>query len=176
MPRFCRGEQIHSIQPVGGQDDPRGPPIFEWPVGEEVAKKPDIKKHKKKAPKVPQYKGSVWHSMASKLPVGQDDDAVALRQSLWQRSDGNGNGLLALTEINTGLRAILSQEEMVAARPAIASAFAFAKDYNRSAKARPREFVQVGEYRVFLVALKARLEYSHAFQSMDADRKRDERR
>ena len=174
MPPFCRGEHIRSIQPVGGQDDPRGPPIFEWPVGEEQAKAPP-KKKQKKAPKVPQYKGSIWHSMASKLPVGLGDDDMALRQSLWQRSDGNGNGFLALTEINTGLRAILSQEEMAAARPAIASAFAFAKDYHRSAKVRPRDFVQVGEYRVFLVALKARLEYSHAFQSMDADRKKDKR-
>ena len=66
----------------------------------------------------------------------------------------------------------MSQEEMKAARPAIASAFAFAVNYNRSHKARPRDFVERNEYRVFLVALKARLEYSHAFRSIDAVGKR----
>jgi len=97
---------------------------------------------------------------------------VALRRSLWRRSDGNGNGFLALTEINTGLRQILSEEELVAARPAIASAFAFAKDIKKSKNVRARDFVEAGEYRAFLVALKARLEYSHAFQSIDVDGKR----
>lgn len=107
--------------------------------------------------------------MASKLPVGQGDSDLTLRKSLWRASDGNGNGFLALTEINTGLRSILSRDEMKAARPAISGAFAFAKDYKKSDNARADDFVSAGEYRVFLVSLKARLEYSHAFRSIDAD-------
>lgn len=166
MPPFCRGIHIQTLNVSPGQDDPRGPPIFEWPVGEEQVKKPVIKKN---APTIPQYTGSKWHSMAGRLPVGLNNEDVALRKSLWRRSDTNGNGYLALTEIFIGLRQIWSEDEVAVARPAVRSAFTFARDYNKSATdVLARDFVEAGEYRAFLLALKARLEYSHAFGSIDS--------
>lgn len=171
MPPFCRGIHIQTLNVSPGQDDPRGPPIFEWPVGEEQVlsqvKKPVIKK--KKAPTIPQYAGSKWHSMAGMLPAGRKEDDVALRKSLWRRSDVNGNGYLALTEVGIGLRQMWSENELTAARPAVKGAFAFARDYKKSTTdVRARDFVEAGEFRAFLLALKARLEYSHAFGCIDS--------
>ena len=169
MPPFCRGEDVKNVAVAAGQDDL---PIFEWPAGAEEGKKPEIIKKKKAPPSIPQYRGSMWHSMAQRLPVGDSEQDVKQRKTLWRHSDANGNGYLSLSEIHGGLRHILKEKELSEAKPAIASAFAFAKNHAKCKlghkPAVAGDFVERSEYRVFLIALKARLEYCHAFKSIDA--------
>ena len=76
--------------------------------------------------------GVDWSEVASVLPLGKDEEQAKARSKLWSAFDVNGNGYVSLGETNMGLRKVLRQELIVAAKPAIKGAFEFAKDYSKA--------------------------------------------
>ena len=51
--------------------------------------------------------------IAEKLPISKTDHVeIKARAKLWKQFDYNGNGLLSVNEAHTGLRSILSEDEL----------------------------------------------------------------
>ena len=71
-----------------------------------------------------------WATFTKKLPLGSDENAVALRKKLWKVFDLNGNNMVSLAEFDRGLQAVFASKEslpildvLFRAKPAIARAF-----------------------------------------------------
>lgn len=69
-----------------------------------------------------------------------------------------------------GLRKVLRQELIAAAKPAIKRAFEFAKDYSkaRAGDKHGDDFIEKKEFEAFLVALAQSLEYWHVFRRVES--------
>lgn len=89
------------------------------------------------------------------LPLGKGEEQANARRQLWSAFDVNGNGYVSLGETNMGLRKVLRQELIAAAKPAIKGAFEFAKDYSkaRAGDKHGDDFIEKKEFEAFLVAL-----------------------
>ena len=116
---------------------------------------------------------------------------------MWNNMDINGDGHIVYEEAEESLKAFFHGDAIVEARPAIKRAFDFAKDYNhdepahhakkghhvkkphqhtqkpadiksaRSVKSSKDNSIEKGEFRIFLVSLRQRLEYFEGFNEVD---------
>ena len=114
-----------------------------------------------------------WNEVAKFLPTSKTDKKqIAARQKLWHDFDTSGSGCISLGEAVAALESIVKSDAMEKARPAVTRAFDFAKDFvkgshkkgKRSAK---DQLIEKSEFRIFLVALRQRLEYLQAFAQID---------
>jgi len=114
--------------------------------------------------------GFDWSEVASVLPLGKDEEQAKARRQLWSAFDVNGNGYVSFSETNMGLRKVVRQELIVAAKPAIKGAFEFAKDYSKARVGNKYgdDFIEKKEFEAFLITLAQRLEYWHVFRRAES--------
>lgn len=80
----------------------------------------------------------------------------ARRKEMFRQFDPNGNGYLSLAELDLGIKAIIRNEELFDAKPAIMRAYQSAKNCVKSKKGDEYgdDYVQFPEFRLFLVYLR----------------------
>ena len=113
-----------------------------------------------------------WTAINAKLPTASTLIAREQRKQLFQSFD-NGNGVLSLAEVDKAIRDILKIDAIFDAKPAILRAFQIAKNSSRSNREIGDEFLELKEFRYFLLSLRQYFEYWVAFSRMDrsGDRK-----
>jgi len=89
---------------------------------------------------------------------------------MFQDFDPNSNGLLSLSEVTKGIRDVLHLEAVVDAKPAIIAAFTAAKASQKSSRGKTGDdYIELKEFRYFLLALRQYFEYWVAFNRVDVD-------
>lgn len=97
---------------------------------------------------------------------------MAARQKLWHDFDSSASGFISLSEAVGALQSFMGEAAIEKAKPAIARAFDFAKDFvkvagKKAKKSAKDNLIEKSEFRIFLVALRQRLEYLQAFAQID---------
>ena len=113
-----------------------------------------------------------WTAINAKLPTERTPEAKKKRIELFRAMD-MGNGILSLAEVDKGIRDVLKIDEIFDAKPAIMRAFQIAK--NRGASKRGDlgdDYIEILEFRFFLLSLRQYFEYWEAFSRTDADNDR----
>jgi Ca2+-binding EF-hand superfamily protein len=114
--------------------------------------------------------GVDWSSINSALPVGSSQEDRARRKQMFHDFDPNGNGYLSLAEIDKSIRVVLNIDALFDAKPAIMRAFQIAK--NSTVSKNPSvgtDYIELAEFKFFLVALRQYFEYWVAFTTIDQD-------
>ena len=88
---------------------------------------------------------------------------------MFKQFDPNGNGYLSLAEVDKGILDILKIESLFQCKPAVIRAFTYAKDFSNSKNedGPGEDFIEMSEFRVFLLALRQYFEYFEAFRRID---------
>ncbi|XP_065897320.1 flagellar calcium-binding protein TB-17-like isoform X1 [Dysidea avara] len=111
-----------------------------------------------------------WEKINSSLPIKRDADGRAKRKKMFRDFDPNGNGILSLSEVNKGIRDVLHLDAVFDAKPAIMAAFTAAKASQKSARGKAGDdYIELKEFRFFLLALRQYFEYWVAFNRVDVD-------
>lgn len=109
-----------------------------------------------------------WTAINAKLPTGKDQKE--LRKAMFHNFDPNGNGILSLAEVDLGIRTVLNIPEIFDAKPAILRAFQIAKDSKPSKRPELGDnYIELREFKFFLLSLRQYFEYWHAFMRVDSD-------
>lgn len=109
-----------------------------------------------------------WTDVNAKLPTGKGDEDKAARKKMFQEFDSNKNGLLSLAEIDKGIRDVLKIDAIFDAKQAIMRAFQIAKQSKPSKRGKiGDDYVELREFRYFLLSLRQYLEYWEAFRRTD---------
>jgi len=109
-----------------------------------------------------------WTAINAKLPTGSDSASKARRKKMFQDFD-NGNGILSLAEVDKAVRDILKVDQIFNAKPAIMRAFQIAKNSTKSNKDSGDDFIELREFKFFLLSLRQYFEYWVAFCRTDED-------
>lgn len=125
---------------------------------------------KKTPQKAPEKMNVDWKQVAEKLPWGQDEASALARKRLFRQFDPNGNGLLSLAEADKGVVVDLQLGD-VCSKQVIMRAFNAAKTVNQSGnKAQNDDYVDISEFRMFLLYLRQYLELWVMFDAIDANK------
>ena len=107
--------------------------------------------------------------MSAKLATSKTDkQEIKLRARYWRGFDNNGNGYISLSEAEQGLKNVIKLDQLYEAKPVIMRAFQFAKNAMPGKSKYGADYIEKKEFRIFLVALRQRFEYHHAFKQIDA--------
>ena len=113
-----------------------------------------------------------WEKLNANLPTGKNVESKIKRKQLFRSFDANGNGLLSLAEIDKSICEVLKNEVLFDAKPAIMRAFQIARDYKPSTREDIEsgdDYIELSEFRFFLIALRQYFEYWVAFCRIDDD-------
>jgi len=111
-----------------------------------------------------------WEKVNSCLPIGKDPEGCARRKKMFRDFDPNGNGLLSLAEVDKGIRDVLHLDAVFDAKPAIMGAFTAAKASQKSSRGKiGDDYIELKEFRFFLLALRQYFEYWVAFKRVDVN-------
>lgn len=111
-----------------------------------------------------------WTSLNAKLPTGKSPEAKAERKKMFHDFDPNGNGILSLAEVEKGVRDVLQIDALFDAKPAIMRAFQIAKGSKKSKRGKTGDdYIELREFKFFLLSLRQYFEYHEAFCRVDAD-------
>lgn len=114
-----------------------------------------------------------WTAINEKLPTGKSPEEKAARKKMFREFDPNGNGVVSLAETDKAIRDVLQIDEMFDAKPAIMRAFQIAKDSKRSKRGEVGDdYIELREFKFFLLSLRQYFEYWQAFSRVDADNDR----
>eukprot|EP00930_Biecheleria_cincta_P097377 TRINITY_DN89099_c0_g1_i1.p1 TRINITY_DN89099_c0_g1~~TRINITY_DN89099_c0_g1_i1.p1 ORF type:complete len:651 (+),score=85.50 TRINITY_DN89099_c0_g1_i1:76-2028(+) len=102
------------------------------------------------------------------LPIGKDPDSTARRKALFRQADMNGNGICSLAECDRLIVTVLHIEGVSIMKPVINRAFHGARDIVPSVGSFSPHYVDLHEFRFFLIYLKHYLELFIFFSSMDS--------
>lgn len=120
--------------------------------------------------KKPEKMNVNWKEVAEKLPWGQDEASALKRKRLFRQFDPNGNGLLSLAEADKGVVVDLQLGD-VCSKQVIMRAFNAAKSVNQSGnKAQNDDYVDISEFRMFLLYLRQYLELWVMFDAIDTNK------
>ncbi|XP_046862925.1 flagellar calcium-binding protein-like [Xenia sp. Carnegie-2017] len=109
-----------------------------------------------------------WTAINAKLPTARADKAA--RKKMFNQFDPNGNGILSLAEVEKGIRDVLHIDEIFNAKLAIMMAFKLAKNSKKSRRGDlGDDYIELREFRGFLLALRQYFEYWVAFCRTDAN-------
>jgi Ca2+-binding EF-hand superfamily protein len=86
---------------------------------------------------------------------------------LWMKFDVHKFGFISYQEAENGLKGILDEDAVAEAKPAIKSAFNYARTYCKGAAKYSDTNVDKAELIIFLLAFKQRMEYLQAFNIID---------
>lgn len=101
------------------------------------------------------------------LPLLKTSEEAAKRSQLFDRFDLNGNLYLSLSEVDTGVRDILSFHEKFLAKDVIKMAFNAAKKSGAKRSKFSDDYIEKNEFRTFLVFLRQYSEYYEMFELID---------
>jgi len=107
------------------------------------------------------------------LPLEKTPESAAKRSQLFDRFDPNGILFLSISEIDKGVREILSFSERFLKKDIIKKAFISAKKSGAKRNNSSEELIEKNEFRSFLVFLRQYSEYYEIFELMNSteDRK-----
>jgi len=108
-----------------------------------------------------------WSEINSKLPVGKNKEDSEQRKKLCKSIDGNGNGYLSLAETDKGVRDVLGLDNVFDCKSAINKAFHAAKQKYASKSKYGADYLELMEFRFFLVYLRQFFEYYVMFDKLD---------
>jgi len=108
-----------------------------------------------------------WHDVNSKLPTLKNEEQTKLRKKMFKNFDGNGNGYLSLAETDKGIRDVLKLDEVFHCKQVIMRAFQAAKDKYKSKSKYGPDYIELTEFRFFLVYLRQYFEYFVMFEKLD---------
>ena len=110
-----------------------------------------------------------WTALNAKLPTGKSPEEKARRKKMFHDFDPNGNGILSLAEVDKSVRDVLGVDALFDAKPAIMRAFQIAKNSQKSKRGKTGDdYIELKEFRFFLLSLRQYFEYWEAFQRVDA--------
>ena len=111
-----------------------------------------------------------WDAINKKLPTGPDSESKKRRKELFSSFD-NGNGILSFSEVEKGIQIVLKLEEFINAKPAIMRAFQIAKnsEVSKRSDGKGDDYIELKEFRFFLLSLRQYFEYYVAFKQTDTD-------
>ena len=107
-----------------------------------------------------------WTEINNKLPTGKDPESKTRRLKLFRAFD-NGNGVLSLQEVDKAIRDVLEIDEIFNAKPAIKRAFEIAKNKFPSQRSHGDDYIELREFKFFLLSLRQYFEYWVAFCRAD---------
>lgn len=110
-----------------------------------------------------------WTDINSKLPIGKTKEDAAQRKRLFRNIDGNGNGYLSLAETDKGIRDVLKLDNIFDAKPAIMRAFQASKNKYKSKSKYGDDYIELNEFRFFLIYLRQYFEYFVMFSRINVD-------
>lgn len=98
------------------------------------------------------------------LPVGKDARSKRMRRQLFRQIDGNGNGILSLAETDDAVR---NKWSIDVPRPVINRAFHAARDLAPPVADFSGDYIDFGEFRVFMVYLRHYYDLFHLYMQID---------
>ena len=112
-----------------------------------------------------------WPTITKKLPSERTEEQKAKRKELFSQFDPNGNGVLSLAEVEKGIRDVLQIDEIFDAKKPIIRAFQIAKNCTQSNRKDGvgDDYIELKEFRFFLLSLRQYFEYWAAFTRTDTD-------
>jgi len=111
-----------------------------------------------------------WDAIAAKLPTKKNAEDKARRKKMFNEFDPNGNGILSLAEIDKAMRDVLALDDLFDAKRAIMRAFQIAKNCKKSKRGDlGDDYIELLEFKYFLISLRQYFEYYVAFVRVDAD-------
>lgn len=110
-----------------------------------------------------------WTSINNNLPTGRSAEEHAKRREMFDSFKPNSNGLLSVPEVVKGISGVLKLDDSINMDPSISSAFRIAKSSSHSKHECGNEYLEVREFRYFLISLRQYLEYYVAFGRVDTN-------
>jgi len=109
-----------------------------------------------------------WKKINYNLPHQKTLEESKRRKEMFKQMDGNGNGFLSLAEIDKGVRDVLNlEEEVFHCKKAIMRAFQAAKNKYKSKSKYGPDYIELLEFRYFLIYLRQYFEYWVMFTKLD---------
>ena len=87
---------------------------------------------------------------------------------MFKSFDPNGNGYLSLAEVDKGLRDVLKMDEIFSCKLAIIRAFQATKNSVKSKSKYGKDYIEFGEFKLLLIALRQYFEYWVMFETLDS--------
>jgi hypothetical protein len=109
-----------------------------------------------------------WEEINAKLPTGTSQEEKAQRLTLFKQFD-NGNGFLSLAEVSSIEDYLQATDDgnPIDLTLAVTSAFDIAKSATKSGISSNNNYIELSEFRFFLLSLRQYLEYYVAFTRID---------
>ncbi|XP_075247975.1 flagellar calcium-binding protein-like [Convolutriloba macropyga] len=107
-----------------------------------------------------------WDDIGEKLPLGRNKADRERRKEMFKNFDVNGNGQMAMAEIDKGIRDVLELDQIFDSKSVILRAFQDSKASNAGGN---DEYIGKKEFRVFLTKLRQYFEYYVAFNRVDVN-------
>ena len=109
-----------------------------------------------------------WTEINAKLPTGKSPEAKVERKKMFDAFDINNNGVLSLDEVNKGIQHVLKIDALFNAPLVVTKAFNIAKNSRASKRGVVGDsYVELREFKFFLLSLRQYLEYWVAFSRVD---------
>jgi Ca2+-binding EF-hand superfamily protein len=108
-----------------------------------------------------------WKEFAKKFPLGKSKEDALKRKKLFSDFDPNGNGYLSLAEIDKGFLDIINIPFIYKRKPVIMRAFQAAKASCKNKSSVSDDYIELNEFRIFLVYLRQYLECFEMFDRVD---------
>jgi Ca2+-binding EF-hand superfamily protein len=114
-----------------------------------------------------------YQNLRKVLCVDKTPEGIQKRKKLFKDFDPNGNGFLSLAEVDKGIRDVLKLDDIFAVKRVIMRAFQASKNICRNKSKYSDDYIEINEFRIFLVYLRQYFEYFEMFQiiNTDGDRK-----
>jgi Ca2+-binding EF-hand superfamily protein len=110
-----------------------------------------------------------WKEFAKKLPIGKTPEESTKRKKLFRDFDPNGNGYLSLAEIDKAFLDVINLPFIYKRKPVLMRAFQAAKTSCPKKSEHSADYIELNEFRYFLIYLRQYLEYFEMFDKIDTN-------
>jgi Ca2+-binding EF-hand superfamily protein len=110
-----------------------------------------------------------WKTFAKKIPIGKTPEDSDKRRKLFREFDPNGNGYLSLAEVDRGFLDVINLPFIYKRKSVLMRAFQAAKASCPKKSKYSDDYIEINEFRYFLVYLRQYLEYFEMFDRIDTN-------
>ncbi len=110
-----------------------------------------------------------YERVKKKLCLDKSEESLKKRDKMFKSFDPNGNGYLSLAECDKGIRDVLKLPELFDLKQVIMRAFQAAKTSAKKVTKHSDDYIERGEFRVFLCYLRQYFEYHEMFETVNTD-------
>lgn len=112
------------------------------------------------------FKASEWQKLMNKMPVDKTEASAKRRKEIWDEMNAHNNGSVSMKKMSKDMEKYLGLPKKVTDKGCLEKAYNNAKNKVKTKVAGDDNFIQFGEFRIFLVYLKQYFEYWVMFENL----------